>query len=140
MAGQVEEFIDEQPYFVVRMCPCTRLGLPIQAAQAVDNQHGLRCDGPDEFDLLWHVAMVNTSLGDAKRANQLLLEKQGNQQQLLGATIDPVARHLAQAIRGQYHLLTRGEAGKCRFVDKIRWQEAPSPFSAILFLLRGETI
>src|SRR5258706_16475650 len=91
MAGQVEEVSDEQTQFLLRQCSGPRLSLLIPVVEAVDDQHGLGCDGFDELDLLWRVSPLNTSLGDGKSANQLLLEKQGNHEQLLDTKICPVA-------------------------------------------------
>src|SRR5260370_33290717 len=91
MAGQVEEFSDEQTQFLLRQCSGPRLGLLIPAVETVDDQRGLGCDGFDELDLLRRVPPLNTSFGDGKSANQLLLEKQGNHEQLLDAKICPVA-------------------------------------------------
>src|SRR5258706_10064807 len=90
MAGQVEEVSDEQSQFLLRQCSGARLSLLIQAVETVDDQRGLDCDGFDELDLLGRVPPLNTSLGDDQSANQLLLEKQGNQQQILGAKNYPV--------------------------------------------------
>src|SRR5258708_16991551 len=119
MTGQVEEFIDEQTHFLLRECSGAFLGLLTQAVEAVDDQHGLRCDGFDELNLLWCVPTVKTSFDDDKRTHPLLLNKQGNHQEIPGAKICSSPGWHAQAIGGENHLLTCGEAGKCRFVEKI---------------------
>ena len=119
MTGQVQEFIDEPTQFLPRQGPGADLGLLTPAAEAVDDQHGLCCDGFDELDLLCCVPAVNTGLGDFEQANRLLLKKQGKQQVMLWDRICSKPWGQVQAIGRQHHLLTCEEAGQHRFIDKI---------------------
>ena len=119
MTGQVEESIDEPIHFMLHQCSGARLSLLTQTAEAVDDQQGLRCDGFDELDLLWGVPAVNISFGDGQCAYQLLLKQQGKQQDRLWERIYSDPRWRAQAISGEYYLLTCPEAGKRRFVENI---------------------
>jgi hypothetical protein len=119
MTGQVQEVIDEPTQFLPRQGTRARLGLLTPAAQAVDDQYRFRCDRFDELDLLWRVPAVNVGLGDDKPAKEAGLKEQGEEQGIRWDRICPVPGWHAQAIGRQHHLLTCGEAGKHRFVDKI---------------------